>query len=153
MTDAANDLILSRVLDAPRDKLWRCWVEPELLKQWFCPKPWYVSEARIDLRPGGEFFTLMNGPDGERFGEPGVFLEVVEKERLVFTDAFRPATPRAPCTGAPRRAKSTRRWASTRAGARPPISSKPLPRRSERDEENPWNRQSTSSSTGIASKR
>jgi uncharacterized protein YndB with AHSA1/START domain len=90
MTDAANNLVLTRVLDAPRDKLWRCWVEPELLKRWFCPTPWHVSEARIDLRPGGEFFTLMNGLDGERFGEPGVFLEVVENERLVFTDAFRP---------------------------------------------------------------
>ncbi|MBP2316189.1 SRPBCC family protein [Azospirillum soli] len=90
MTDAESDLVLTRTLDVPRDKLWRCWVEPELLKQWFCPKPWYVSEARIDLRPGGEFFTLMNGPDGEQFGEAGVFLEVVEKERLVFTDAFRP---------------------------------------------------------------
>ena len=71
MTDAANGLVLTRVLDAPRDKLWRCWVEPELLKQWFCPKPWYVSEARIDLRPGGEFFTLMNGPDGEPLIRPG----------------------------------------------------------------------------------
>jgi uncharacterized protein YndB with AHSA1/START domain len=71
MTDAENDLVLTRVLDAPRDKVWRCWVEPELLKQWFCPKPWYVSEARIDLRPGGEFYTVMNGPNGEQFGEPG----------------------------------------------------------------------------------
>ncbi len=90
MTDAANDLVLTRTIDAPRDKLWRCWVEPELLKQWFCPKPWNVSQARLEPRPGGEFFTLMSGPNGEEFGEPGVFLEVVEKERLVFTDAFRP---------------------------------------------------------------
>lgn len=59
-------LTLDRVLDASVAKLWRCWTEPELLKQWFCPKPWYVSEARMDLRPGGEFYTLMNGPDGER---------------------------------------------------------------------------------------
>jgi uncharacterized protein YndB with AHSA1/START domain len=58
--------------------------------QWFCPEPWYVSEARIDLRPGGEFFTLMNGPNGEKSGKPGVFLEVVEEEQLIFTDAFRP---------------------------------------------------------------
>lgn len=89
-TNGSHDLVLSRVLDAPRDKLWRCWTEPELLKQWFCPKPWFVSDARIDLRQGGEFFTLMNGPNGEQFGEPGVFLDVVENERLVFTDAFRP---------------------------------------------------------------
>jgi uncharacterized protein YndB with AHSA1/START domain len=87
---AAHELVLERVLDAPRAALWRCWTEPELLKQWFCPKPWFVSEARMDLRPGGEFFTLMNGPEGEQFGEPGVFLEVIEGERLVFTDAMRP---------------------------------------------------------------
>jgi uncharacterized protein YndB with AHSA1/START domain len=90
MPETAHELVLTRVLDAPRDKLWRCWTEPELLKQWFCPKPWFVSEARIELTPGGEFFTVMNGPNGERFGEPGVFLDVVPQERLVFTDAFRP---------------------------------------------------------------
>jgi uncharacterized protein YndB with AHSA1/START domain len=90
MTNEAHDLVLTRTLDAPRDKLWRCWTEPELLKQWFCPKPWYVSEARIDLRPGGEFFTVMNGPDGEQFDNPGVFLAVDPQRRLVTTDAFRP---------------------------------------------------------------
>ena len=90
MTSEDQDLVLTRILDAPRDKLWRCWTEPELLKKWFCPKPWFVSDARIDLRPGGEFYTLMNGPNGEKFGEPGVFLDVAEQKRLVFTDAFRP---------------------------------------------------------------
>jgi len=90
MTKSSNDLVLDRVLDAPRDKLWRCWVEPELLKQWFCPKPWYVSEARIDPRPGGECFTVMNGPDGERFDNTGVYLSVTEHEQIVFTDAFEP---------------------------------------------------------------
>ena len=83
-------LVLERVLNAPVAKLWRCWSEPELLRQWFCPKPWYVSQARMDLRPGGEFFTLMNGPDGERIPNLGVFLEVQTERRLVTTDAFRP---------------------------------------------------------------
>lgn len=90
MTDTTYDLVLDRELDAPRENIWRCWTEPELLKQWFCPKPWYVSDLRMDLRPGGEFFTVMNGPDGERFENPGVFLEVADGERLVFSDAFRP---------------------------------------------------------------
>ncbi len=84
------ELTLQRTFEVARDRLWRCWTEPALLKQWFCPKPWFVSEARMDLRPGGEFFTLMNGPEGEQFGEPGVFLEVVPGRRLVFTDALRP---------------------------------------------------------------
>ena len=89
-TEDSHDLVLVRTLDAPRDKVWRCWTEPDLLKRWFCPRPWFVSEARMDLRPGGEFLTVMNGPNGEQFGEPGIFLDVVEPERLVFTDAFRP---------------------------------------------------------------
>ncbi|MFP1630382.1 SRPBCC family protein [Zhengella sp. ZM62] len=85
-----RQLVVDRVLHAPRARVWRCWTEPELLKQWFCPKPWFVSEVRSDLRPGGEFFTRMNGPDGESHGSPGVWLEVTEGRRLVMTDAFMP---------------------------------------------------------------
>jgi uncharacterized protein YndB with AHSA1/START domain len=83
-------LVIERVLDASPQAVWRCLTEPALLMRWFCPQPWYVSEARMDLRPGGEFYTLMNGPHGERVGEPGVFLVVEPMRRLVFTDAFRP---------------------------------------------------------------
>ena len=81
--------ILDRVLDAPVKKLWRCWTEPGLLKQWFCPRPWYVSDVRMDLRPGGEFTSVMHGPSGESFVNAGVFLEVESRRRLVSTDATR----------------------------------------------------------------
>ena len=89
MTDA-NDLTLSitRLIDAPRGAVWRCWTEEALLKQWFCPKPWTVPEADFDVKPGGRMNTTMAGPDGERFANVGCFLEVVPRERLVFTDAF-----------------------------------------------------------------
>lgn len=85
-----RELVLERVLQASRGAVWRCWTEPDLLKQWFCPKPWFVSEVRSQLRPGGEFFTRMNGPNGESHENPGVWLEVVEGQRLVMTDAFTP---------------------------------------------------------------
>jgi uncharacterized protein YndB with AHSA1/START domain len=88
MTDTGNDLVLQRILNAPLEKLWRCWTEPALLEQWFCPKPWYVTDARIDLKPGGEFSTVMNGPNGERFANTGCFLHVQPGARLIFTDAF-----------------------------------------------------------------
>lgn len=90
MADPDNDLVLERILNAPRAAIWRCWTEPALLQKWFCPAPWHVSDARMDLHPGGEFFTVMNGPAGERMENRGVFLEVVPDRRLVFTDAFIP---------------------------------------------------------------
>ena len=83
-------LTIDRMLDAPVEKLWRCWTEPELFQQWFCPRPWYVTGVRMDLRPGGEFHSVFNGPDGESFENAGVFLDVEPLRRLVSTDAFRP---------------------------------------------------------------
>ena len=83
-----NDLELTRSLKAPPALVWRCWTEPALICQWFCPKPWTVSQAVVDLRPGGRFFTQMNGPDGESFPNEGSFLEVVPVRKLVFTDLF-----------------------------------------------------------------
>lgn len=83
-------LTLERVMNAPVDRVWRCWTEPKLLEQWFCPKPWYVSDVRVALRPGGESFFVMHGPEGERFENLGVYLEVVPMKRIVTTDAFHP---------------------------------------------------------------
>lgn len=83
-------LTLDRILDAPVSHVWRCWSEPALLEQWFCPKPWYVTDAVLDLRAGGEFSSVMHGPEGENFPQMGVFLEVVPMKKLVSTDAFRP---------------------------------------------------------------
>jgi uncharacterized protein YndB with AHSA1/START domain len=93
MTQPSDDraLLLTRSLRAPRAALWRCWTEPELLKQWFCPKPWRVSRAEVDVRPGGSSRIVMNGPNGEAHDLPGVYLDVVPLERLVFTDAFKRA--------------------------------------------------------------
>jgi len=83
-----RDLVLDRFPAAPPPLVWRCWTEPDLICQWFCPKPWQVSQAIVDLRPGGRFFTLMNGSDGERVPNEGSFLEVVLHRKLVFTDMF-----------------------------------------------------------------
>lgn len=82
-------LTLDRVLDAPLANIWRCWTEPALLEEWFCPKPWRATEVTMDLRPGGEMTSIFRGPDGESFPNAGVFLEVVPMKRIVSTDAFR----------------------------------------------------------------
>ena len=51
--DADRELVLTRLIDAPREKLFRCWTEPALMKQWFAPLPWTISHVEMDLRPGG----------------------------------------------------------------------------------------------------
>jgi len=81
-------LELSREIAAPRRAVWRCWTESDLLKQWFCPEPWSVSEADLDVCPGGRMNTVMAGPNGERFDNIGIFLDVVDDQRLTFTDAY-----------------------------------------------------------------
>ena len=80
--------MLTRIIDAPREKLFRCWTDPELMKQWFVPKPWTLTRVEVDLRPGGSSLVVMRSPEGQEFPNPGVYLEVVKNERLVFTDAF-----------------------------------------------------------------
>lgn len=83
-----TDLVLERVLDAPRDRVWRAWTTPEHLKRWWAPRPYETPECTMDLRPGGAFYTKMTGPDGFEEGGTGCFLEIVEGERLVWTSAL-----------------------------------------------------------------
>ena len=83
-----RDLILTRVIDAPPEKVFRAWTEPDLLRQWFAPKPWTTSHVETDVRAGGSTLVVMRGPDGTDFPNRGVYLEVVKNQRLVFTDAF-----------------------------------------------------------------
>jgi uncharacterized protein YndB with AHSA1/START domain len=88
MAKTAHELILYRLLDAPADKLYRCWTDADLLKQWFAPKPWTTPEARLDVRPGGASSITMRSPAGQDMPNTGQYLEVVPDRKLSFTDAF-----------------------------------------------------------------
>src|SRR5580704_17576393 len=91
-TDAAptsdRELVLTRLIDAPRDKLFKAWTDPTLLKQWFAPLPYTTPVAETDVRPGGASLIAMRSPDGKELPNGGVYLEVIANERLVFTDAY-----------------------------------------------------------------
>ena len=87
-TTGDRELVLTRLIDVPREKLWRCWTEPKLIVQWFTPPPWQTVHAETDVRPGGASYILMKGPDDQEMPNRGVYLEVVRNERLVFTDAY-----------------------------------------------------------------
>ncbi len=90
MTNETSDreLVLTRLIDAPREKLYRAWTDAALLKQWFAPLPWTTPHAELDVRPGGASNIVMRSPEGNDMPCPGVFLEVVPNQRLVFTDAY-----------------------------------------------------------------
>lgn len=89
--DPELDLVLERVVDVRPELVWRAWTEPEHLKRWFTPAPWTTIDCTIDLRPGGQFSTTMQSPEGKTL-EPsnGCYLEVVKERRLVWTDALGP---------------------------------------------------------------
>jgi uncharacterized protein YndB with AHSA1/START domain len=83
------DLILDRIVPTPRRLVWKAWTEPEHLMKWFCPLPWKTVQCEIDLRPGGRFFTVMNGPNGEEMAGEGCYLVVEHERRLLWTTALR----------------------------------------------------------------
>lgn len=83
-----RELVLVRETDVPAAKLYAGWTQPDLVVQWFTPKPWSTVSSEMDLRPGGRSNTTMRSPEGQDFPNKGVFLEVVPNEKIVFTDAY-----------------------------------------------------------------
>ncbi|MGD0799043.1 MAG: SRPBCC family protein [Acidobacteriaceae bacterium] len=83
-----RDLIVTRWMDAEPRQVYAAWTDPALLVQWFTPPPWSTVRAEMDVRPGGSTLVVMRGPDGAEAPNRGVYLEVAEGERLVFTNAY-----------------------------------------------------------------
>lgn len=83
------DLTISRVINAPRSVVWRAWADPASFEQWWVPAPARCRVEAMDLRPGGAFETRIS-EDGGDFAPHlnACFLDVVEGERIVFTDAL-----------------------------------------------------------------
>jgi uncharacterized protein YndB with AHSA1/START domain len=97
--DPRLDLVLERLVDVPPEFLWRGWTVPEQLKKWFTPAPWKTVDCEIDLRPGGRFRTAMRGPEGQEIDNVGCYLEIVPKQKLVWTGALGPGFRPRPATG------------------------------------------------------
>lgn len=103
--DPKLDLSFERIVEVPKEFIWKAWTTPKHLMPWFCPLPWKTIGCEIDLRPGGRFYTVMQSPEGQQFPGTSCYLEVVENEKLTWTNAllpeFRPAPPpKAEETGA-----------------------------------------------------
>jgi uncharacterized protein YndB with AHSA1/START domain len=79
---------ITRVFDAPRDRVWKSWTEAERLKQWWGPKGFVVTHCKVDLRPGGTMHYCLRMPDGKEMWGKFAYREIVKPERLVFVNSF-----------------------------------------------------------------
>jgi uncharacterized protein YndB with AHSA1/START domain len=84
----AEEFVISRVFDAPRDLVWKAWTESERLLRWWGPKGCTLVSCTLDLRPGGIFHYHMRFPDGLDTWGKFVFREIVAPERLIFVVSF-----------------------------------------------------------------
>lgn len=80
-----TSLVLHRILKAPRQKVYDCWTMPEHMVHWFMPKPHFLSDIDIDLRPGGRYNSTMH-VDGVAMPSEGCVLDAIPGRKFVFTD-------------------------------------------------------------------
>jgi uncharacterized protein YndB with AHSA1/START domain len=88
LQSAERELVITRVLDAPRSLVFKAWTEPEHFVRWWGPKGFTTPFCKMDVRPGGVLYYCMRSPEGRDFWAQGVYREIVPPERIVFTDTF-----------------------------------------------------------------
>jgi uncharacterized protein YndB with AHSA1/START domain len=80
--------LISRVYDAPRERVWQAWTEAERLKAWFAPRNFETTYNKLDLRLGGVYLYRLRMPDGGEMWGKWTFREVVKPQKLVFVMSF-----------------------------------------------------------------
>lgn len=83
-----QEIVVTRVFNAPRELVWKAWTEPAHLTRWWAPKGLSTPSCTTDLRPGGRFHYCMRMPDGKEIWGIGIYREVVRPERIVYVDSF-----------------------------------------------------------------
>jgi uncharacterized protein YndB with AHSA1/START domain len=83
---ADREFVITRTIDAPRALVFRAWTDPKQMARWWGPRVFTNPVCELDARPGGTFLIVMRGPDGVEYPYRGAYLEVVEPERIVYTD-------------------------------------------------------------------
>jgi uncharacterized protein YndB with AHSA1/START domain len=83
-----RELVITRIFDAPRHLVFQAWTEPDRAARWWGPQGFVTTYCDMDVRPGGTFRVCMRSPEGADHWKQGVYREIVEPERLVFTFAW-----------------------------------------------------------------
>lgn len=83
------NLVITRLIDAPREKVFNAWIDPVLFAKWWGPHTFTAPVVELDVRPGGKIIVHMQGPKGSPWEKPypmgGAFREISRYDRLVFT--------------------------------------------------------------------
>jgi len=83
-----KEFVISRAFDAPRDKVWKAWTDREQLMQWFGPKGFTMTTAKLDFRPGGTFHYCLRSSDEKEMWGKFIYREIVAPERIVLVNSF-----------------------------------------------------------------
>ena len=83
-----KQLVVSRSYDAPLEKLWKAWTEPEHFMKWYGPKGFTTPSCEIDLKVGGRHLWSMKSADGRQMYYTGIYKEILPMERIVYTDSL-----------------------------------------------------------------
>ncbi|MDM0115094.1 SRPBCC family protein [Variovorax sp. J22R133] len=81
---ADREFVHSRLIDAPRERVYRAFSDPAHLARWWGPKGFSSTFHEFDLRAGGAWRFILHGPDGKNYPNESIFKEVVPQERVVF---------------------------------------------------------------------
>lgn len=79
-----RELRITRILNAPVEKIWEVWTDPEHIARWWGPNGFTNTIHTMDVQPGGEWRLTMHGPDGKRYPNKSEFTEIVPLQKIVF---------------------------------------------------------------------
>jgi uncharacterized protein YndB with AHSA1/START domain len=86
------DLIVTRLIDAPRAMVFKAWTDPTQVARWWGPKGYVTTHCEMDIREGGAYRCCMRSPKGTDHWKRGVYQEILAPERIVFTFAWEDPT-------------------------------------------------------------
>lgn len=91
-TDNTTDIHITRILNAPRERVWQVWTDPQHITKWWGPKDFTAPHVKTDFRVGGTYLYAMHGPAGSDFDKDmwsgGEYKEIIPMEKIVATDYF-----------------------------------------------------------------
>jgi len=82
-----KELVINRIINAPRELVWKAWTDPEQVAKWWGPSNFSIPLCEMDVKPGGAILIHMKAPDGVIYPMNGIYKELVKPERIVFVGA------------------------------------------------------------------